>query len=121
MTARSVRLAALALPVLILSHAVHAAAKPAAKVPAAAAAAPATAGRDALLRALRKELKRSFDKLKDAEKTPLYFLSYEAEDSKSFYIGAMLGAIRETGSWTTPTRSREGTAGAAATTSTASS
>ncbi|MBI5209577.1 MAG: peptidase U62 [Elusimicrobia bacterium] len=49
---------------------------------------------DALLRALRKELGRSFEPLQLAEKPPLYFLSYEVEDDKEYYLSALLGAIR---------------------------
>ncbi|MFA6318519.1 MAG: TldD/PmbA family protein [Elusimicrobiota bacterium] len=61
---------------------------------APAEAAMTGAEEDTLLRALRSELKRSFEKLKDAEKPPMYFLAYEAEDTRRTYMGAMLGAIR---------------------------
>ncbi|MBI4678182.1 MAG: peptidase U62 [Elusimicrobia bacterium] len=118
MNRRSLALAALILPILVFISAVGAAPKPKpasapaaapspattpapapAPAPAAAPAAPsaeevAAASKDVLLQALRKELARSFGKLKDAEKPPLYFLAYEAADEHNVYMSAMLGAIR---------------------------
>jgi TldD protein len=51
------------------------------------------ASRDVLLRALDKELKRSFEGLKQVEGPPLYFLGYEARDKQSYALNAKLGAI----------------------------
>ena len=59
--------------------------------------APATAraepGGQALMRALAAELERSASQLKDAEKTPLYFLGYEAYDTERFELDAVEGAV----------------------------
>ncbi|HBA61366.1 MAG TPA: hypothetical protein DCZ92_11240, partial [Elusimicrobia bacterium] len=48
---------------------------------------------DTYLNALVKELDRSFTGLKNAEKTPLYYLGYELTVSKSRYLSAKLGAL----------------------------
>ncbi len=48
---------------------------------------------DAVLNAMRKELSRSFEKLKNAESAPLYYLDYEVTDSKEYALTAVLGAI----------------------------
>ncbi|MFA5140103.1 MAG: TldD/PmbA family protein [Elusimicrobiota bacterium] len=49
---------------------------------------------DVLLRSMRKELDRSFNALKEAEKPPLYYLAYEVEDDQETYLSALLGAVR---------------------------
>jgi len=49
--------------------------------------------KDILLEAMSEELTRSYENLKNAEKSPLYFLQYEAWDEKNFWISANLGAI----------------------------
>ncbi|MDQ7772201.1 MAG: metallopeptidase TldD-related protein [Elusimicrobiales bacterium] len=51
------------------------------------------ADQDPLLKALKTELDRSFSKLKDAEKVPLYFLHYGATDTDYHQVGATLGAL----------------------------
>ncbi len=51
------------------------------------------AKKDPLLSAMTKELKRSFKKLKHAEKVPLYFLHYSVSDETTVSLGALLGAI----------------------------
>jgi len=49
--------------------------------------------KDILLEAMSEELIRSYENLKNAEKSPLYFLQYEAWDEKNLWISANLGAI----------------------------
>ena len=56
-------------------------------------AAAGDAASDPLLSALRTELARSAEKLKNAEAAPLYYLSYEAYDSSSCWLSAKAGAI----------------------------
>lgn len=65
---------------------------------AAPAANPAGAGREdgvcsTLLAALKAELARSFDALRNAEPDPLYYLGYEVHDTSRFYVAAALGAL----------------------------
>jgi len=48
---------------------------------------------DPYLNALVKELDRSFTGLKNAEKTPLYYLGYELTASRSRYLSSKLGAL----------------------------
>ena len=48
---------------------------------------------DAVMTALTKELDRSFKGFKDAEKVPLYYLSYEVTESRESYLGSKMGAI----------------------------
>jgi TldD protein len=48
---------------------------------------------DVVLNAMSKELKRSFDNLKNAEKTPLYFLGYEIMDNRKYHVTSEMGAI----------------------------
>lgn len=43
--------------------------------------------------AMSRELKRSYDKLKDQGPAPLYFLSYRVSDTESFSTNATFGAI----------------------------
>lgn len=62
-------------------------------LPAAALAGPEEAGKDPYMNALVKELDRSFNGLRNAEKTPLYFLGYELTSSKYRYLSAKLGAL----------------------------
>ena len=50
-------------------------------------------GEDALLRAMKTELSRSFEKLDTAEGPRLYYLGYEIYDQESYGVGAMLGAL----------------------------
>ena len=49
--------------------------------------------KDALLESMSEELTRSYQNLKNAEKSPLYFIQYEAWDEKSFWISSNLGVI----------------------------
>ena len=49
--------------------------------------------KDALLAAAAAELDRSFTKLQDAEKTPLYYLSYEINDISDYGLAASMGDI----------------------------
>lgn len=49
--------------------------------------------KDSLLDSMSEELSRSFDRLKNAEKAPLYFLQYEAWDEKNYWIGSNLGVL----------------------------
>jgi TldD protein len=53
----------------------------------------ASARNDVLLQALRSELDRSFAQLKNAEKTPLYYLSYEARENWTYDVMAEMGAL----------------------------
>lgn len=48
---------------------------------------------DVLLNALTSELERSYDKLKNAEKAPLYYLGYEVYDDRQYGVDAVAGAI----------------------------
>jgi len=48
---------------------------------------------DPYMKALVKELDRSFSGLKNSEKTPLYYLGYELTASKYGYLSAKLGAL----------------------------
>ncbi|OGR41727.1 MAG: hypothetical protein A2X35_12695 [Elusimicrobia bacterium GWA2_61_42] len=48
---------------------------------------------DPLLEALKTELSRSVEKLKDAEPAPLYYLGYEAYDTAYYGVSAKGGAI----------------------------
>ena len=48
---------------------------------------------DAVMNALTKELNRSFKGFSDAEQTPLYYLSYEVTESKTYYLRSKMGAI----------------------------
>ncbi|MEA3306717.1 MAG: metallopeptidase TldD-related protein [Elusimicrobiota bacterium] len=48
---------------------------------------------DPVLKAMVGELNRSYKKLKNAEKAPLYFLQYEVFDKSSYWVGSNLGAI----------------------------
>lgn len=43
---------------------------------------------------MNQELKRSFEGLKNAEKTPLYYLGYQAYDVRTYDVDALLGALR---------------------------
>ncbi|MCC7529662.1 MAG: peptidase U62 [Candidatus Melainabacteria bacterium] len=56
---------------------------------------PATlqAGEDVVIDAMTRELKRSFEKLKNKGQAPLYFLSYRVCDTDSFSINGTFGAI----------------------------
>ncbi|MCX5785893.1 MAG: metallopeptidase TldD-related protein [Elusimicrobia bacterium] len=47
---------------------------------------------DAVMNALTSELDRSFGVLKNAEKTPLYFLGYEVIDTKQYSASSFMGA-----------------------------
>lgn len=49
---------------------------------------------DVVLNAMKKELTRSFDKLKNSEPVPLYYLNYEITDSREFGLSAVLGAVQ---------------------------
>jgi len=51
-----------------------------------------TAKNDVVMNALTAELDRSFGGLKNAEKTPLYFLGYEVLDTKSYRVSSFMGA-----------------------------
>lgn len=53
--------------------------------------------KDPLLQALSEELSRSYEKLKNAEKSPLYFLQYEVWDEKNYWLGSNLGAVTSEG------------------------
>ncbi len=54
----------------------------------------ATAATDSgLARALKTELKRSYEGLRRVEGPPLYYLAYEARDTRSYSLRAKLGAI----------------------------
>lgn len=67
---------------------------------AAMIAAPASAAgpkNDILLKAMKTELARSVKKLRRAEKNPMYFLGYEARDTRTADITAELGALSYTG------------------------
>ena len=48
---------------------------------------------DPVLKAMVGELNRSYKKLKNAEKAPLYFLQYEVFDKTGYWVGSNLGAI----------------------------
>ena len=48
---------------------------------------------DAVMNALATELDRSFAVLKNAEKTPLYFLGYEVIDTNQYSVSSFMGAI----------------------------
>ena len=50
---------------------------------------------DSVLKAMVEELDRSFKKLKNAEKAPLYFLQYEIFDKSSYWVSSNLGAITD--------------------------
>lgn len=52
---------------------------------------------DVLLNALTEELSRSYGKLKNAEKTPLYFLQYELWDEKNYWVSSNLGVVSNEG------------------------
>ncbi len=49
--------------------------------------------KDPYMKALVKELDRSFSGLKNSEKTPLYYLGYELTASRYGYLSAKLGAL----------------------------
>jgi len=49
--------------------------------------------KDPYMKALVKELTRSFAGLKNAEKTPLYYLGYELTASKSHFLSSKLGSL----------------------------
>lgn len=51
------------------------------------------AASDVVMKALDKELERSFAGLKNAEKVPLYYLAYELTDSRYRGMSAKLGAL----------------------------
>ena len=51
------------------------------------------APKDALLSAAAAELERSFARLKDAEKIPLYYLSYEISDVSDYGLSSSMGDI----------------------------
>jgi len=59
------------------------------------AAAAQTAASDPLMSALRTELGRSFEKLRNAESSPLYYLGYEVYDSTSYGLSAREGAVSD--------------------------
>ncbi|MEI7481061.1 MAG: metallopeptidase TldD-related protein [Elusimicrobiota bacterium] len=48
---------------------------------------------DAVMNALTRELDRSFTGFRNAEKVPLYYLSYEVTESRTYYLGSKMGAI----------------------------
>ncbi len=48
---------------------------------------------DKVMIALTKELNRSFEKLENSEKEPMYFLGYEIHDTRSYNLSGQLGAI----------------------------
>lgn len=50
-------------------------------------------GNDVVIDAMTRELKRSFEKLKNQGQAPLYFLSYRVSDTDSFAARATFGAI----------------------------
>jgi len=78
----------------ILAASVEAAAAPAPGEPAAAQApAEAKAREDKVIRALKTELDRSVQGLKNAEGVPLYYLAYELRDTRTYDLAAQLGAI----------------------------
>ena len=52
---------------------------------------------DPVLKAMVEELDRSYKKLKNAEKAPLYFLQYEVFDKSSYWVSSNLGAIIDEG------------------------
>ena len=52
------------------------------------------AASDVVMKALDKEMERSFAGLKNAEKVPLYYLAYELTDSRYRGLAARLGALR---------------------------
>ncbi|PIS47887.1 MAG: peptidase U62 [Elusimicrobia bacterium CG08_land_8_20_14_0_20_51_18] len=52
---------------------------------------------DPLLQAMSEELSRSYEKLRNAEKSPLYFLQYEAWDEKDYQLGSNLGVLSSEG------------------------
>ncbi|MCG2725044.1 MAG: metallopeptidase TldD-related protein [Elusimicrobia bacterium] len=52
---------------------------------------------DPVLKAMIEELNRSYKKLKNAEKAPLYFLQYEVFDKSSYWVNSNLGAITDEG------------------------
>ncbi|MFH1619788.1 MAG: metallopeptidase TldD-related protein, partial [bacterium] len=49
---------------------------------------------DPVLRAMTKELFRSFEKLKNAEAVPLYYMDYEVYDYRTFSLSAVLGSLQ---------------------------
>ena len=55
---------------------------------------------DAVMNALTKELDRSFSGFRNAEKVPLYYLSYEVTESKIYYLGSKMGAITSDSDYT---------------------
>ncbi len=59
--------------------------------------------KDPYMNALVKELDRSFTGLKNAEKTPLYYLGYELTVSKSHYLAAKSGALDTDSAYNTNT------------------
>lgn len=59
--------------------------------PCALAAQPAPS--DPLLQAMKTELGRSAEKLRNAEATPLYYIGYEAYDKTSYSISAQEGSV----------------------------
>jgi predicted Zn-dependent protease len=63
------------------------------------AASAQTTPRDPLLDALKTELARSFAGLKNAEPVPLYYLGYEAYDTRSYGVSAKEGSIQSEDSW----------------------
>ncbi|MFH2204782.1 MAG: hypothetical protein ABIJ96_16835 [Elusimicrobiota bacterium] len=54
----------------------------------------ASAKKDILLRSLKEELARSFTLLRGVEKAELYYMGYEARDTRTYDLAAFLGAIR---------------------------
>ncbi len=59
------------------------------------AAAAQTPVRDPLLSALKTELGRSAEKLKNAESSPLFYLGYEVYDSTSYWLSVREGAVSD--------------------------
>ncbi|MEF3280536.1 MAG: TldD/PmbA family protein [Elusimicrobiota bacterium] len=49
---------------------------------------------DVFLDAMKKELNVSYEKLKNAEKFPMYFIGYEAWDSENWWVSSNLGSIK---------------------------
>ncbi len=55
---------------------------------------------DAVMNALTSELDRSFTGLRNAEKVPLYYLSYEVTESRTYYLGSKMGATNSDSNYT---------------------
>jgi len=58
-----------------------------------------TEKKDILLDSMSEELERSFKVLSSAEKTPLYFMQYEAWQEKGYWVNYNLGALADEGEY----------------------